>query len=405
MTEQSYLPGRLQRLTERYREAVAAGNYFYESEIQGSEPTRVVVDGRSLVMLSSYSYLGLLHHPDVDAAAESAVHEYGTGSHGVRLLAGTTPLHRELEAQIADFKRSEAAIALSSGYVANLAAITTAANRHTVVICDKLDHASIVDACRLSQAEVMRFNHNDLDDLTRCLRQTEGRNQLVIVDGIYSMDGDVADLPGILDRCGQFGAALMVDEAHSLGVLGRTGSGIDEHFGLSPDAIDIKMGTLSKAIPSVGGYVAGSRELIDAIRHNASGYIFSGALPPPQAAAALAALQVIAAEPERVRRLQENAVLFHRLLRRAGFDLLRSTTPIVPLICRTEAQAYSMTRFCRANGVFVTPIVFPAVARSLPRLRLVVTALHTADDIQSAVEVLAAAGRSCGLLEVHHDAA
>jgi glycine C-acetyltransferase len=395
---QNFMMDRLETLTERYREGVQAGNYFYESEITAQTPTSVEVDGRQMVMLSSYSYLGLLRHPAIDAAAHDAVNHFGTGTHGVRLLAGTTSLHRQLERRIAAFKGTEDAVVFSSGYVANLATISTLLGRRAVAICDKLDHASIVDACRLSGAEFLRFAHNDMEDLERCLRQSDGRTRLIVIDAVFSMDGDIVDLPSVEALCRQQGAALMVDEAHSVGVLGATGHGIEEHFKLDGSAIDIKMGSLSKTIPGSGGYVAGSRVLIDALKHNARAYIFSGALPPPVAASAIAAFDVIEAEPERVAQLHSKTQRFQLALGTRGFRILHSMTPITALICRTEQQAFDMTRLCRQNGVYVTPVVFPAVPNALPRLRLVVTAALSDEQIDRAVDVLAAAGRVCGLL-------
>ena len=248
----------------------------------------VVRDAGEMIMLGSYSYLGLLHHPRIDAAADLTIRQYGTGAHGVRLLAGTLPIHRELERALAEWKQTEAAVVLTSGYFTNIAVITALLGRHDVVLCDKLNHASIVDGCRLSGAEFKRFRHNDAADLCRHLAEVpKGKNVLVIVDAVFSMDGDIIDLPAISSACRKHGALLMVDEAHSLGVLGKTGRGIEEHFGLPADTVDIKMGTLSKAIPSVGGYVAARQEITDLIKYRGHAYIFSSALPAPCAAAAL----------------------------------------------------------------------------------------------------------------------
>lgn len=398
-TRTSFLEDRIDFLAERYRDSVTEGNYFYETEMTGQTAATVGTEGTDSIMLSSYSYLGLLRHPAIDAAARAALEHYGTGTHGVRLLAGTTSAHRELERRIAEFKGTEAAVVFSTGYTANVAAVSTLVGRHSVVICDKLNHASIVDACRLSGAEFLRFAHNDMEDLKRALVQAGDRPALVVVDGVFSMDGDIVTLPEIVDLAHEFGAAVMVDEAHSLGVLGETGHGVEEHFGLDPSAVDIKMGSLSKAIPASGGYIAGSRGLIDALKHNARPYIFSSALPPSVAAAAAAAFGVIEAEPERVSDLRRKAVWFRDTLRAAGFRTGDSDTPIVPLLCGNETLTYEMTRLCRKNGVYVTPVVFPAVNKALPRLRLVVTAALDDDTLRRAVDVLIEAGRTCGLIE------
>lgn len=389
---------RLSVLTERYIEAVDKGHYFYQRELGRDEGAWATVDGRRMLMLSSYSYLGLLGHPRINQAARDAIADLGTGTHGVRLLAGTTRMHRELERAIARFKGSDAAVVFSSGYVANVATISTLLNRGHTVICDRLNHASLFDGCVLSGAKIVVVGHNDLEDLHHALRQAGSAGKLVVIDAVYSMDGDIAPLPEIADLCDRYGATLMVDEAHSLGVLGATGRGIEEHFGLGPRVIDVKMGTLSKTIPSIGGYVAGRRDLVDALKHNARGFVFSAALPPPQVAAAHAALDVIVDEPWRVTRLHDNWKHYYSALRDLGFDTLRSTTPIVPIACGTEALAFEMTRLCHENGLFVLPIVYPAVPMKSPRLRTTVTTAHTAEDIRLALSILEHAGRRTGLI-------
>jgi glycine C-acetyltransferase len=383
---------------ERVGRTRAEGLYFFNEPIEAIlSPTRVRVRGRELLMFASYSYLGLLGHPKINAAAQAAAAEYGTGTHGVRLLAGTLMLHGELEIGLAAFTQREAALTFSSGYATNLAAITTLAGRQDVVLCDKLNHASLVDGCALSGAQFVRFRHNDLADLERCLRKCEpAATKLVVVDAVFSMDGDIAPLPDIVELCRAHRAWLMVDEAHSLGVLGATGRGIEEHFGLS-GVIDVKMGTLSKAIPSVGGYLAGSADLIHLFRHAARPFIFSAALPPPQVAAAKAALEVIAAEPERVTRAQDNARYFRDRLRTLGFDTLNTETAIVPLICGSDERAYRMVRECQQRGVFALPVISPAVPAGLARVRATVTAAHTRDEIDCALEVFAAAGKKVGI--------
>jgi 8-amino-7-oxononanoate synthase len=377
----------------------AANLYFYNrpiTELRGG--ARVLVDGREMGMYASYSYLGLLGHPRIGAAARAAVDKYGTGTHGVRLLAGTLTLHGELEAMIAEFKHAQAAITYSSGYATNLSVVSTLVGRHDVVICDKLNHASIVDGCLLSGAEFWRFRHNDMQDLERLLvRAGNSVGKLVIVDAVFSMDGDIIDLPAVVELCRKHKAWLMVDEAHSLGVLGAQGRGIEEHFGLG-DVVDIKMGTLSKTIPSVGGYVAGPKDLVNYLRHASRAYIFSAALPPAQAAAALEAFRVILDEPERIARLRENTELFLGGLRGAGFDTLASETAIVPVVCGTDERAFEMTRACQMKDTFVLPVVSPAVPEGLARLRATVTAAHEKADIGKAMDVIIRAGREIGVL-------
>jgi glycine C-acetyltransferase len=351
-----------------------------------------------MLNFASYSYLGLLGHPWIDRAAREAVARYGTGTHGVRILAGSLPLHTELEQTIARFKRVDDAIVYTSGYVTNLTTVSALVGRNDVVICDKLNHASIVDGCLLSGAQFLRFCHNDMADLERRLQQAgPDKGKLVVVDAVFSMDGDIIDLPQVSRLCRQYNALLMVDEAHSLGVLGATGHGIEEHFGLD-GVIDIKMGTLSKTIPSVGGYVAGSRELITYLKHVARAFVFSAALPPAQAAAAQAAFEIMEEEPSRVRTLKRNVELFLGGLKARGFDTLRSATPIVPIICGTDERAYQMTAMCQELRIFVLPVVTPAVPANLARLRTCVTAAHTESDILHALDVFERAGQRLGII-------
>jgi len=373
--------------------------YFYLQPISELDGAWVTVNGRRMLLFAGYSYLGLLGHPKIDAAAQEALARYGTGTQGVRILAGTLPLHEELEQTIARFKKAEAAIVYSSGYVTNLATVAALVGRNDVVICDKLNHASIVDGCLLSQAKFLRFRHNDMADLERRLQQADpDAGCLVVVDAVFSMDGDVINLPEVSRLCREYGVLLMVDEAHSVGVLGETGHGIEEHFGLE-GAIDLYMGTLSKPIPSVGGYVAGSQELITYLKHVARAFVFSASLPPAQTAAAMASFEVIEEEPERVRRLQRNVELFLGGLKARGFDTLNSETPIVPIICGEDERAFQMTKLCQEEDIFVLPVVSPAVPVGLARLRANVTAAHSEEDIAYALDVFERAGKAVGVIE------
>ncbi len=390
---------RIQAYAARYVEMKANDTYFYNqavSEIRGG--SRVLVDGHEMGMYASYSYLGLLGHPRINQAAIRAVEKFGTGTNGVRTLAGTLTLHEELEATIAGFKETEAAVTFTSGYVTNLTVISTLMGRGDYVLSDKLNHASIVDGCLMSGAEFRRFKHNDMADLEHRLQQIpDGAVRLVIADAVFSMDGDVIDLPRLSALCRQYNAYLMIDEAHSLGVLGATGRGIEEHFGLH-NVIDVKMGTLSKTIPSVGGYIAGSKGLINYIRHSSRAYIFSAALPPAQAAAANEAFKVIQDEPWRIEKLNRNTHLFIDGLRRAGFDTMLTTTAIVPVLCGSDDRAYALTRAAQHRDVFVLPVVSPAVPDGQSRLRATITAAHEAQEIEHAMDVIATAGRQIGII-------
>ena len=391
---------RIRFFTERVKKLRENDLYFYNQpieEIKGG--SRVIVRGREMGMYASYSYLGLIGHPRINAAAMAAIDKFGTGTNGVRLLAGTLTVHTELEETIAAFKHTEAAVTYSSGYVTNLTVISTLMGRGDYVISDKLNHASIVDGCLMSGAEFRRFKHNDMADLERRLQQAPGDvTKLVVADAIFSMDGDVLDLPKTVELCKKYNAWLMIDEAHSLGMLGKTGRGIEEHFGLD-DVVDIKMGTLSKTIPSVGGYVAGRKELVQYLRHASRAYIFSAALPPGQAAAATEAFKVILDEPWRIEKVNANGEQFINGLKRAGFDTLLTTTAIVPVLCGTDERACKLTQVCQHRDLFVLPVVSPAVPEGLARLRATVTAAHEPKEIDHALDIIATAGREIGIIQ------
>jgi len=373
--------------------------YYYNqpiSELRGG--ARVLVKGREMGMYASYSYLGLVGHPRINEAAQQAIAKYGTGTHGVRLLAGTLTIHTELEERIAEFKKTEAAITYTSGYATNLTVISTLLGRGDYVICDKLNHASIVDGCMMSGAKFLRFRHNDMQALEKRLQQLpDNVTKLVVADSVFSMDGDIIDFPKLVELCQSYKAWLMIDEAHSLGVLGRSGRGIEEYFGLE-GTIDINMGTLSKTIPSVGGYVAGRKELIEYLRHASRAYIFSAALPPAQAAAANTSFDVILDEPWRVEKLNANTKQFISGLQERGFNTLHTETAIVPVICGTDESAYLMTREAQHRDTFVLPVVSPAVPPGLARLRATITAAHEPDEIERAMEVIEQAGKIAGVI-------
>ena len=390
---------RIRALNDRVRMLKENDLYFYNQPVQEIlGGAKVLVQGREMGMYASYGYLGLLGHPRINEAAKKAVDRFGTGTNGVRTLAGSLTLHSELEETIASFKHAEAAITYSSGYATNLSVVSTLMGRGDYVLSDKLNHASIVDGCLMSGAEFRRFKHNDMLDLENRLKQIpEGVAKLVIADAVFSMDGDVIDLPKVVELCRKYGAYLMMDEAHSLGVLGATGRGIEEHFGLE-DVVDIKMGTLSKTIPSVGGYVAGRKELINYLRHASRAYIFSAALPPAQAAAANEAFKVILDEPWRIDRLNQNTRLFLEGLKSLGFDTMLSTTAIVPVLCGTDERAFLITRLAQHQDVFVLPVVSPAVPEGMARLRATITAAHEPQEIERAMDVIGKAGKEIGII-------
>ena len=341
-------------------------------------------------MLGSYSYLGLIGHARINAAAQAAIERFGTGTPGVRLLAGTLDIHHALEERIARFKQTEGALVFSSGYFANFSTIACMLGSDDTVICDKLDHASIVDGCLLSRAKFVRYRHNDMDDLERRLKAANRHGRrIVISDAVFSMDGDVMNLPDTVHLCRRYGALLMVDEAHSIGVLGPDGHGIEAHFGMPADCVDIKMGTLSKAIPSIGGYIAASAEFCNYLSHQSRAFIYSAALPPPSAAAAMAALDVIDDEPDRVRKLQHNCALFRDLVLEADLHLLAGTeSAIFPIMVGEDWAAYELAAACQRDGLFIQAIPHPVVARGAARLRASITAQHEPEDIEEAVTIL-----------------
>ena len=391
---------RIQAFTDRISRLKENDLYFYNQPVQEILPgMKVRVNGREMGMYASYSYLGLVNHPRINAAAKAAVDKFGTGTHGVRTLAGTLTIHSELEETISEFKHAEAAITYSSGYATNLSVVSTLMGRGDYVFSDKLNHASIVDGCLMSGSEFRRFKHNDMEHLETLLKNAPAdATKLVIADSVFSMDGDIIDLPKLVALCKKYNTWLMIDEAHSVGVLGKKGTGIEEHFDMY-GAIDIKMGTLSKTIPSVGGYVAAKKEIINYLRHASRAYIFSAALPPAQAAAANEAFKVILDEPWRIERLNQNTKQFIGGLKSLGFDTMLTETAIVPVLCGEDDVAFAMTSEAQHNDVFVLPVVSPAVPEGLARLRATVTAAHDPSEIERAMDVLGEAGKKLGIIK------
>jgi glycine C-acetyltransferase len=382
---------RVREFADRVRQVQERDLYLYLEPVEAVAGSRVTIRGRSVLLGASYSYLGLLGHPEIEAAAKSAVQRYGTGTHGVRLLAGNTDLHDRLERRIGAFVGAPTAVVYSSGYVANVAAISTLVGRGDVVVCDKLDHASIIDGCLLSGARLIRVPHNNIAAMDRALADAPaGAGTLVVADAVFSMDGDVIDLPALVDVCRRRKAWLMVDESHSLGVLGDDGRGIESHFGLR-GTIDIKMSSLSKSIPSVGGFIAGSADLSALLKHTSRAFVFSAALPPGSAAACLAAFDLLEREPQRVERLRQNYRSLRGGLRAGGLQVRDDPTPIVPVITGADDAALIMARRLFERGVFIPPIVSPAVPPNTSRLRVTVTAAHSAADVDEIAKAVVAA--------------
>ena len=390
---------RMQAMIERVAVLQEHDLYFYNQPIEELHGgARVVVNGHEMGMYASYSYLGLVGHPRINQAAQEAIAKYGTGTHGVRTLAGSLKIHEELEETIAEFKQAEAAVTYTSGYVTNLTVLSTLLGRGDYVFSDKINHASIVDGCIMSGAKFRRFRHNDMAQLEKHLAGTPAdAGKLIVADAVFSMDGDIIDFPKIVELAQKYNAWLMMDEAHSIGVLGKTGRGVEEHFDMW-GSVDIKMGTLSKTIPSVGGYIAGKKDLVTYLRHASRAYIFSAALPPAQAAAANEAFKVILEEPWRVEKLNANTQQFIGGLQARGFDTMLTETAIVPVLCGEDDVAFAMTRYAQRNDVFVLPVVSPAVPVGLARLRATVLAAHEPDEIEHAMNIIGEVGEEMGVI-------
>ena len=382
----------------RHKEAEANGLYPYFKAIESGADAEVVINGRKMIMIGSNNYLGLTTHPKVKEAAKQAVDRYGSGCTGSRFLNGTLDLHEELERSLADFLGKESCLVFSTGYSANLGLISGLVGRGETVYLDKLDHASIVDGAKLSYAETERFNHGDLANLERRMeRNGFGRGSMIVVDGVYSMEGNVADVPGLVRVARKYGAALALDDAHALGVLGPNGDGTAAHFGLT-DEVDIIAGTFSKSLASIGGFVAASESVVHYLKHHSRPLIFTASLPPANTAGVLAALEVLQIEPERRDRLWDNTRRLQDGFRALGFDIGPTRTPIVPVLIGPLEKTFLMWRRLFDAGVFTNPVAPPAVPASQCRLRTSLMATHTFDQVDFALEQFARIGRDLGVI-------
>ncbi len=380
------------------REIQAAGLYPYFKPISESEDTVVVIEGQKRIMLGSNNYLGLTHHPKVLEAASRALHQYGSGCTGSRFLNGTLDLHGQLERSLAEFLGKEDCLVFSTGYSANLGLITGLVGRGEVVYLDKLDHASIVDGAKMSYGETERFNHGDLANLERKMdRDKSGRGALIVVDGVYSMEGDIADVPGLVRTARKFGAALAVDDAHSIGVLGPKGDGTAAHFGMTDD-VDLIAGTFSKSLASIGGFVAATESVIHFLKHHCRPLIFTASLPPANTAGVLAALEVLQREPERRTQLWANTRRLQEGFRSLGFEIGPTETPIVPVLIGPLEKTFLFWRKLFDAGVFTNPVAPPAVPPSQCRLRTSLMATHSFDQIDYCLESFGKIGRELGVI-------
>jgi 8-amino-7-oxononanoate synthase len=379
-------------------EVKALGLYPYFKPISESEDTVVVIEGQRRLMLGSNNYLGLTHHPKVLEAASRALHTYGSGCTGSRFLNGSLDLHVQLEQALAEFLGKDDCIVFSTGYGANLGMISGILGRNEVVFLDKQDHASIVDGAKLSFGITERFAHQDYETLERLLQKHDpSRGRLVVVDGVYSMEGDIADIPELVRLCQKYNAALAVDDAHALGVLGPQGDGTGAHFGLQ-DEVDIIVGTFSKTLASVGGFIASSERVINFLRHNSRPFIFTAALPPANTAGVLAALEVMRQEPWRRERLWHNTRRLAQGLRSLGYDIGPTRTPIVPVLIGPLDRTLIMWRRMYDAGVFTNPVVPPAVPQAQCRLRTSLMATHTDEQIDLCLDAFARIGKELGAI-------
>jgi 8-amino-7-oxononanoate synthase len=362
-----------------------AGIYPYFRPIEENNDTEVVINGKKLLMFGSNSYMGLTNHPKVKEAAKKAIEKYGSSCSGSRFLNGTSQLHIELEEKLAHFVGKEAALIFTTGFQTNLGTVASLIGRHGVIILDELDHASIIEGSRLSFSKVLKFAHNDMNDLEDVLKSLpEEKVKMIVVDGIFSMEGDICDLPQITKLAEKYSALVMVDDAHALGVIGEEGRGTANHFGHT-DKVDIIMSTFSKSLASVGGFVASTNEVINYLKHHSRPMIFSASIPPSAAAAALAALEIIQSEPERLEMLWDNTAYISKAIKEMGFDTNTSETPIIPIYIRDNFLTFQFTQRLFEEGIFVNPVVSPAVRSDSSLIRMSIMATHTRSQLDEAI--------------------
>ncbi len=379
------------------KELMAAGKYPYFRMIESAQDPEVVINGRKMVMVGSNNYLGLTNHPKVKEAAIEAIRKYGSGCAGSRFLNGTLDIHVRLEEKLAQFIRKEAALVFSTGFQVNLGVISALAGKDDVIIIDKMDHASIIDGCRLSYAEVKKFRHNDMADLERILIENKDRKKLIVVDGVFSMEGDIVNLPEVVALARKYGARVMVDDAHGIGVLGKTGRGTAEHFGLENE-VDLIMGTYSKSLASIGGFIAGEEKVVHYIKHFARALIFSASPPPASIAAVSAAVGIIENEPERIERLWKNTRRVHEGFKSLGYEIGPTETPIIPILVGEDMKAFTMAMMLQEEGVFANVAVSPAVASGKALIRTSYMATHTDEHIDRVLNAFEKVGRKLGVI-------
>ena len=385
------------RIYEQTQELKTGGHYFFFRKLESPQDSEVMVNGKRVIMAGSNNYLGLTTHPRVKEAAIKAIEKFGSGCAGSRYLNGNLEIHDELEMKLARFFRKEAALVFATGYQTNLGAISALLGRNDVAIIDKYDHASIIDGCRLSFGRVKKYRHNDMKDLERILEVTKDKGTLIIVDGVFSMEGDIADLPNIVKLAKAYGARVMVDDAHAIGVLGKGGRGTAEHFGLE-DQVDLIMGTYSKSLAAIGGFVAGSTEVISFIKHIGRSMMFSASLPPSLVATVSTALDIIEEQPQLRIQLWKNTHKMLKGYKELGYDTGISETPIVPIIIGSSLKVYEMCKLLFENGVFVNPVVSPAVPPGRELLRTSYMATHTEEQLDKVLGAFKKVGNQLDLI-------
>jgi 8-amino-7-oxononanoate synthase len=378
--------------------AMQAGIYPYFREIESDQDTVVKIQGNDVLMFGSNSYLGLTNHPKIKEAARKAIDKYGTGCAGSRFLNGTLDIHIELEKRLANLVGKDNALCYSTGFQVNLGVVSVLTGRRDYLLLDELDHASIIEGSRLTFSKVLKYAHNDMKALENKLKRCNPESiKLIVVDGIFSMEGDIVNLPGIVGLADQYNATIMIDDAHSIGVLGINGAGTASHFGLT-DKVDLIMGTFSKSLASLGGFIASDKDTINFIKHNSRSLIFSASMTPASAASVLAALDIMESEPERTEHLWEVSNYALNKFKAAGFDTGKSESPIIPLFIRDDIKALKLTQMLLADGIFVNPVVSPAVPKQDCLIRFSLMATHTNDQVDIAVEKITRVSKILGIL-------
>ncbi len=385
-------------LYDASQKVIKAGLYPYFREIESEQDTVVEMNGKKVLMFGSNSYLGLTNHPKIKEAAIKATEKYGTGCAGSRFLNGTLDIHIQLEERLAKLVGKDAALCYSTGFQVNLGVVSVLAGRGDYIILDELDHASIIEGSRLSFGKVLKYAHNDMNSLENKLKLCDpDRIKLIVVDGIFSMEGDIVKLPELIRLAEKYNASVMVDDAHALGVLGKNGAGTASHFGLT-DKVDLIMGTFSKSLASLGGFIAGDKEVIDFIKHNSRSYIFSASMTPASAGSVLAALDIMESEPERIQHLWNLSDYAKKCFVEAGFETGKSESPIIPLFVRDDIKALKLTKMLLEEGVFINPVISPAVPREDSLIRFSLMATHTFEQVDEAISKITKVAKELEIL-------